>query len=216
MFVPHVVWHLERFHIIVHLPRVNPRAAAATRGCTVLIEMSTSKVASAAVIGKWTRWVWWSSSTPRCSPLSRLCLPPPSNQCCWLGADVIIINMWRQASDDWWEARPNQWWMPDKCLLWRLLQRHLRWSGCSPSLCQRHGASKNLPDTLGLIFNQGLSGTWHYFKECAIRKASNSRSRIENKYMIISKYFGCPRGCVFQAYETNFCVAQTLIRGICW
>lgn len=144
-----------------------------------------------------------------------LCLPPPSNQRCWLGADVIIINMWRQASDDWWEARPNQWWMPDKCLLWRLLQRHLRWSGCSPSLCHRHGAGKNLPDTLGLIFNQGLSGTWHYFKECAIWKASNSRSRIENKYMIIWKYFGCPWGRVFRAYETNFSVAQTLIRGIC-
>lgn len=61
-----------------------------------------------------------------------LCLSPPSNQCSWLSADVIIINLFRRASDDWWEAHPNQWRMHDKCLLWRLWQQHLRWSGCSP------------------------------------------------------------------------------------
>lgn len=59
--------------------------------------------------------------------------PSPSNQCRgrW-SADATFINMWRQASEDWWEARSNQCWMPDKCLPWRLLRRRLRWSDFSP------------------------------------------------------------------------------------
>lgn len=93
------------------------------------------------VIAKRSESTWWSSSTPHCllhygMPVpARLILLPTSssNQCCRrMSANVIIINMWRQASEDWWEARSNQCWMPDKCLPWRLPPRLLRWSGFSP------------------------------------------------------------------------------------
>lgn len=65
--------------------------------------------------------------------------PSPSNQCRWRrSADVIIINMWRQASEDWWKARSNQCWMPDKCLRWRLPPRCHRWSGFPLHYASKH------------------------------------------------------------------------------
>lgn len=77
--------------------------------------------------------MWWSClNTSLLAIISCLPLPPPSNQLSWLRADLIIINLLRRARDDWWEPRPNQWRMRDKCLPWRLWQRHLRWSGFSP------------------------------------------------------------------------------------
>lgn len=88
--------------------------------------------------------------------------PLSSNQQCRLSAVVIIMTAPRQASDDWWEPHPNQWQMPDKCLLWRLWQRHLRWSAFS----NHYTIHEYLSCTLDPLFNQGLSGTWHSFQEC--------------------------------------------------
>lgn len=77
--------------------------------------------------------IWWSLlNTSLLAIIRCLCFSPPSNQLSWLSADVIIINLFRRACDDWWEPHPNQWRMHDKCLLWRLWQRHLRWRGFSP------------------------------------------------------------------------------------
>lgn len=114
--------------------------------------MLASWLVSATVITKWTKWGWWSFPSSSPSSSSGACFSPPSNQRCWLRADVIIITMLRRASDDWWEARPNQWQTPVKCLPWRLRLQCLRWSG-STSLNQPQMSLKHLRS----VFNQGLS-----------------------------------------------------------
>jgi len=72
-----------------------------------------------------------------------LYLSPPSNQSSWLSADVIIINLLRWVTDDWWEAHTNQWQMHDKCLLRRLPQQHLRRSSFSPHYTTNSALANN-------------------------------------------------------------------------
>lgn len=117
--------------------------------CTELIEMSESELMEHCGDCQMNQTIWWSSWTPRCSLLwDAFASPPPSNQRCWLSADVIIINLFRQASDDWWEAHPNQWRMHDKCLLWRLWQPRVRWSGFFPPHYTTNPARANNSATL--------------------------------------------------------------------
>lgn len=160
-----------------------------------------------------------------------LCRSPPSNQHCWLSADVIIINLFRQASDDWWEAHPNQWRMHDKCLLWRLWQPHLRCSGFFLLIIPPTQQQQITLWHLDQIFNQGLSDTWHYFSRIcySARFYFKPQTWKQMSYFTLPGFDGNVSSCTsildaceamfFQAYVimeaiTPFWV-QTLIETLC-